>query len=116
MKAEDLKTDQKIEIMSHFDGPNAPPSISPNNKYLISFSNPYSSDKYCRASIVELSEKDGKLHYEDFHFFESEEWAIQEVVWVSDSSFLMRNNTPVYNPAAGWVDNISYGKVIISKK
>ncbi len=111
----DSSSNIKYTLNSLLDGPNNPPVISPNDKFLISFSNDGTSPEgFCRFNVIKITKTNNSLKYEGYINHEADGWYISEIVWINDSSFALKTNSMTYDNSSGsWVDNFAYLKTTL---
>ena len=108
----DSVTNKEFRFQSLFDGPNEIPVISPKNSYLISFANSiYEPEGACRLSLIKISQVKNQLDFNGYIYFETNNWSIDEIVWINENSFALKVNSKKFNGAnRKWVDNFDYLK------
>lgn len=108
----DSLTNKKFIFQSLFDGPNEIPVVSPKNSYLISYSNAmYDTEGACRLSLIKINQITDGLDFSGYIYFESNNWSISEIVWITEYSFALKVKSRKFDRENyKWVENYVYLK------
>ena len=106
----DSLTQSEFRFQSLYDGPNEPPVISPQNAYLISYANSiFDSEGACRISLVKINSIENELDFSGYLYFESNDWTIDEIVWITEHSFALKVNSKEFNEEnQKWEEHFEY--------
>src|SRR5690606_36553698 len=79
----DSLTNTEFRFQSLYDGSNEIPVISPKNSYLISYANDmYEPEGACRLSLIKITKLENRLDFNGYIYFESNNWSIEELIWI----------------------------------
>ncbi|MGV3460309.1 MAG: hypothetical protein ACO1N9_07640 [Flavobacterium sp.] len=106
----DSITSKIYKVASFGDGAVSPPIISPDSKFMAYYDNTMFEQKGCTIGILKINSKKSPAKYlEEYRFYETEEFAIEEIRWINDTSFIVKGYEEVYENET-WVKKNSYYK------
>lgn len=106
----DSLNDYQYTIISIGDGAIELPIPSTSNNYFVYFYNSVYEHKNCSIRILRVNDKSNPKNYlSEYASYESNDFAIEKIVWKSDNSFYVKGYEEV-NENGNWVKNIKYYK------
>lgn len=106
----DSLTDYQYNIISFGDGSVELPLPSVQNKYLVYYYNSVYEHKNGCIGVLKVNDQSNPKNYlTEYASYESSEFAIEKIVWQSDTSFLVKGFEEIYENDA-WVKKFTYYK------
>ena len=106
----DSITDKEYGIVSIGDVPVELPLPSINNKFMVYYDNWMYDHKDCTICVVQIGNKANPDDYlREYRIYESHDFAIDEIRWIDDNSFVVRGYEDVYENG-DWTKKFKYYK------
>lgn len=106
----DSLNDFQYNIISFGDGSVELPVPSINNKYFVYFYNSVYEHKNCDIGILKINDKSNPKNYlTEYASYNSEDFAIEQIVWKTDNIFYVKGYEEVYENE-NWVKKYKYFK------
>lgn len=106
----DSLSDYTYKIISFGDGSVSAPIPSPSNKYLVYYDNSVYEHKNCNIGILKVNSKSSpKSYLTEYASYYSDEFAIEQLIWASDNTILIKGYEEVYENEE-WVKYFKYYK------
>ncbi len=106
----DSLNNYEYNIISFGDGSVELPIPSINHKYFVYFYNSVYEHKNCDIGVLKINEKlDPKNYLKEYASYNSQDFAIEKIVWKSDNSFYVKGYEKVYENEK-WVKKYNYYK------
>ncbi|ENA1795658.1 hypothetical protein ABF176_002505 [Flavobacterium psychrophilum] len=106
----DNLNDYEYNIISFGDGAVEQPIPSVNNKYFVYFYNSVYEHKNCDIGVLKINDKSNpKTYLNEYASYNSQDFAVEKIVWKSDNSFFVKGYEEVYENEE-WVKKYKYYK------
>ena len=106
----DSFNDYEYNIISFGDGAVELPIPSINNKYFVYFYNSVYEHKNCDIGILKINDKSNPKNYlSEYASYNSDEFAIEKIVWKTDNIFFVKGYEEVYEDEK-WIKKYKYYK------
>lgn len=106
----DSLTDYTYNIISFGDESVQLPVPSPNNKYLVYFSNAMYQHKNTDIGILKINNKSKPTTYlKEYASYHSNDFAIETIIWINDNSFMVKGYEEIYVKEK-WIKKYKYYK------
>jgi len=93
----DSLTDYRYSIISFGDASVTTPILSPSNEYLVYYDNSVYEHHNCNIGILKINDKSTPEKYlSEFASYYSEEFAIEQLIWIADDVFVVKGYEEVY--------------------
>ena len=108
----DSLTDTHYEVLSIGDDKVTIPIPSSHNRFLVYHYNAMYEYKNCSIRILKVNSRQNPRTFLVEHAsYESEDWAIEDLIWIDDNSFAVKGYEEVYENEK-WVKHFSYYKSV----
>ncbi len=109
----DSITDYRYSIISFGDANVTDPIPSPGNKYMVYYYNSVYEHKNCDIGILKINSKSVPESYlKEYASYHSDEFAVEELIWVSDNSFYIKGYEEVHENDQ-WVKKYKFYRTVI---
>lgn len=109
----DSVTNFTYNIVSFGDSSVESPISSPNNKYLVYYDNSVYEHKNCDIGVLKINDKSNpKKYLTEYASYHSDEFAIEKMIWKSDTSFYIKGYQENYENEK-WVKKYTYYKTTL---
>lgn len=106
----DRLNDYEYNIISFGDGAVELPIPSITNKYFVYFYNSDYEHKNCDIGILKINDKSNPKNYlSEYASYNSDEFAIEKIVWKTDNIFFVKGYEEVYEDEK-WIKKYNYYK------
>jgi len=93
----DVATNTQYSLWVNADGCSEPPIVSPNYKFLVTYTSGDSGDDRSFIGVLQIKEKGNGHTYHNWASATLEEGLVQELIWISDTAFIVRKKDRVFN-------------------
>lgn len=109
----DSLSDYTYNIISFGDESVQLPVPSPNNKYLVYYSNTMYQHKNADIGILKINSKSKPATYlKEYASYHTDDFAIEAIIWINDNSFMVKGYEEVYEKEQ-WIKKYKYYKTSI---
>lgn len=108
----DSLTNSQYEVVSVGDGAVETPMPSPHNRFLIYYYNYEYENKNGFIGLLKIDNRQNpNVFLVEHASYESEDWGIEDLIWIDDNSFAVKGYEEVYENEK-WVKHFNYYKSV----